>query len=70
MNILTHNNKTYTARAQNTVLLDGKPSCFGCALFNIHCETITEAICIAAYREDNRDIIWIEKDQENANSAP
>ena len=70
MNTLHHNNKTYIAREQNTVLLDGTSSCFGCALLNNHCETITEAICVAAYREDNRNIIWIEKDQENANPAP
>lgn len=68
MNTLTQNNKRYHARdaEMQGMVLAGKryPSCAGCA-FNEETDLCKAAQikihCIAEYRDDNRNIIWIEE---------
>lgn len=67
-NILTLNAKTYKAEpaTMNAVSLAGKayPSCQGCAFCEelLQCdEATTQTCCVAEYRTDNRNIIWIEE---------
>lgn len=68
MNTLTQNQKTYTAHPaemQGLSIADKRyPSCKGCAFDEdiISCKSAQAKIhCIAEYRDDNRNIIWIEQ---------
>ena len=67
-NTLTLNNEKYKSEqaAITTLLFDGVsyPSCRGCAFYEklLLCdEAKTKISCIAAYRTDNCNIIWIEE---------
>ena len=68
MNTLTLNQKTYTAHPaqMHGIALAFKeyPSCKGCAFDedDDSCKSAqTKIHCVAEYRPDNRNIIWIEQ---------
>lgn len=65
-NTLTLNSKTYKAEpaTMTATHIDGKayPSCHGCAFYEelLSCDEV-KITCVAEYRPDNRNIIWIEE---------